>query len=132
MSNVQILKDSTNWMTIVEKNVFQYGVSADVYSLSIIIFELFTRTDPFPGNIFQIIESKREDRKPAIPSDFPFTLKQPVVQGWSKDPMERPPIQEFKSALNKMQRLGPKNNSTDTTEELITSDEEAGSCNLKH
>ena len=42
------------------------------------------------------------DKKPAIPSDFPSDLRELVIQGWSKDPKERPSIQEFKSALNKM------------------------------
>ena len=42
------------------------------------------------------------DKKPAISADFPAELKELVIQGWSKDPKERPSIQEFKSALNKM------------------------------
>ncbi len=42
------------------------------------------------------------DKKPVIPSDFPSDLRELVIQGWSKDPKERPSIQEFKSALNKM------------------------------
>ena len=42
------------------------------------------------------------DKKPVIPSDFPSDLRELVIPGWSKDPKERPSIQEFKSALNKM------------------------------
>ncbi len=42
------------------------------------------------------------DKKPVIPSNFPSELKEVVNQGWSKDPKERPPVQKFKSALNKM------------------------------
>jgi hypothetical protein len=42
------------------------------------------------------------DKKPAIPSNFPSDLKELVIQGWSKDQKERPPIEDFKSALNKM------------------------------
>ncbi len=81
---------------------FQYGVSADVYSLTIIIFELFSGIDPFPGPIGQIFQAKMSDKKPLFPSDFPSELKELVMQGWSKYPKERPQIQEFKSALNKM------------------------------
>ncbi len=73
-----------------------------MYSLTIIIFELFSGIDPFPGHIGQIFQAKMSDKKPAIPSDVPAELKELVVQGWSKDPKERPPIQEFKSELNKM------------------------------
>ena len=42
------------------------------------------------------------DEKPVIPSDFPSDLRELVIQGWSKDPKERLPIQDFQSALNKM------------------------------
>ncbi len=87
---------------------FQYGVSADVYSLSIIIFELFSGIDPFPGSMGQIFEAKRLDEKPVIPSDFPFDLRELVIQGWSKYPKERLPIQDFQSVLNKMLPSGRK------------------------
>jgi hypothetical protein len=50
----------------------------------------------------QIFEAKRLDEKPVIPSDFPSDLRELVIQGWSKDPKERLPIQNFQSALNKM------------------------------
>jgi hypothetical protein len=42
------------------------------------------------------------DKKPVIPSDFPSEMKDLIHRGWSKDPKERPPIQEILSALNKM------------------------------
>ncbi len=80
----------------------QYGVSVDVYSLSIIIFELFSSLDPFPGNLGQIFEAKRLDRKPAMPSDFPPHLKNFILCGWSKEPKNRPPLAECMAALNKM------------------------------
>ncbi len=73
-----------------------------MYSLTIIIFELFSGINPFPGHIGQIFQAKMFDKKPAIPSDFPSDLKELVIQGWSKYQKERPPIEDFKSALNKM------------------------------
>jgi hypothetical protein len=66
------------------------------------MFELFSGIDPFPGTFGQIFEAKRLDKKPVIPSDFPSHLKELVLQGWSFNPKERPPVQEFKAALNKM------------------------------
>ena len=42
------------------------------------------------------------DKKPDLPSDFPADLKEPISKGWSKEPNKRPPIEEFKSVLNKM------------------------------
>ncbi len=85
-------------------NFFQVGASADVYSLSIIIYELFSGIDPFPGNIFQIFKAIFSDKKPDVPAKFPSNLKELMCRGWSKDPKERPPIKKFKSALKKMLR----------------------------
>jgi serine/threonine protein kinase len=81
---------------------FQYGLSADVYSLTIIIFELFSGIDPFPGSHGQIFRAKMSDKKPDVPSDFPSHLKELILLGWSKEPKERPYIEEFKSVFNTM------------------------------
>jgi hypothetical protein len=70
--------------------------------MAIIIFEIFSGINPYPGHMGQIFEAKRLDKKPALPSDFPSELKELVIQGWSKNPKERPPIQKFKTALHKM------------------------------
>jgi serine/threonine protein kinase len=93
----------------VYKTFFQYGFSADVYSLSIIIFELFSGIDPFPGHFAQVFEAKRLDEKPVIPSNFPSDLKELICRGWTKEPKDRPPIEEFKSAFNKMLPKAEKN-----------------------
>ncbi len=77
-------------------------MSADVYSLTIIIFELFSGIDPFPGHIGQIFEAKRLDKKPAVPLNFPSALKELILLGWSKEPKERPQLAEFKSGLTAM------------------------------
>jgi hypothetical protein len=78
----------------------QYGVLADVYSMVIILFELFSEVNPLPGNIGQIWQAKHLDEKPEIPSEFPTALKNLIIDGWSKKPRERPAIEKFKLALN--------------------------------
>jgi serine/threonine protein kinase len=83
-------------------NFFQYGVSADVYSMTIILFELFSGIDPFPGRMFQIFQDKLSGKEPAVPTDFPSNLKELISLGLSKEPNKRPQIHRFKSALVKM------------------------------
>jgi hypothetical protein len=95
-----------------------------VYSLTIIIFELFSGIDPFPGHIVQIFQAKMSDKKPAISADFPAELKELVIQGWSKDPKERPSIQEFKSAFNKMLPKQGKGQSPTLPEDNLSNEKE--------
>ena len=82
--------------------IFQYGLPADIYSLCIIFFELFSGENPFPGDVCQIVWAKMNDKRPAMPEDFPSNLKELVSRGYSKEPRERPKLVHFQSALNKM------------------------------
>jgi serine/threonine protein kinase len=82
----------------------QYGVLADIYSLSIILFELFSGTDPFPGSMGQIWQAKNLDDKPKIPLEFPAVLENLICDGWSKKPRERPKIERFRLALNMLKQ----------------------------
>ena len=78
----------------------QYGVLADIYSLTILLFELFSGIDPFPGSMGQIWQAKNLDEKPEFPLEFPAALKNLISVGWSKKPRERPAIEKIKIALN--------------------------------
>jgi hypothetical protein len=82
--------------------LLQFGDLADIYSLTILLFELFSGVDPFPGNIGQICQAKNLDEKPNIPLEFPAALKNLIVDGWSRKPRQRPGIEKFKSALKSM------------------------------
>jgi hypothetical protein len=64
-----------------------------------------------------VFEAKRLDEKPVIPSDFPSDLKELICRGWTKEPKERPSIEEFKSAFNKMLPQDEKNYSLTLPEE---------------
>ncbi len=99
-------------------------MSADVYSLTIIIFELFSGINSFPGSHGQIFQAKMSDKKPAIPSDFPLLLIELLLCGWSKDPKERPPIKEFKSALNRMLTENGRDHSLTLPEWIISNKRE--------
>ena len=75
-----------------------YNYQVDVYSSTIIIFELFTKERfPFP-NARTENEWKRAIQrsvKPQIPSYIPQTLQTLMTQGWSRQPQERPEVDKF-------------------------------------
>ena len=64
------------------------------------------------------------DKKPSIPSNFPSDLRQLVIQGWSKDSKERPSIQEFKFAFNKMLPKQGKGQSPTLPEDNLSNEKE--------
>ncbi|CAG0907108.1 unnamed protein product, partial [Cyprideis torosa] len=82
----------------------RYGTPVDVYSLSLILFELFTGEDPFKGctSVMQVLAAIMRDERPQIPNDFPEALKPILEKGWSKDPIQRPPLTLFRDALQKV------------------------------
>ncbi|CAG0897192.1 unnamed protein product [Cyprideis torosa] len=82
----------------------RYGTPVDVCSLSLILFELFTGEDPFKGctSVGQVVAAIMRDQRPQIPSDFPESLKPLLEKGWSRDPLQRPPLTRFREALQKV------------------------------
>ncbi len=65
------------------------------------------------------------DKKPGVPLDFPVDLKELVFQGYSKEPTERPALEDFQSALNKMlameetQKLLAKKSSNESEDDQV-------------
>ena len=78
------------------------GVAADVYSLTLVLFELFSGKSPYPGDQMQVFNAKKEDIKPEFPDNFPAELRVLIERGWLKEAMKRPQIREFRTALLKM------------------------------
>jgi hypothetical protein len=97
-------------------------VSADIYSFTIILYELFSGMDPFPGNFLRIIDTKRNNETPKIPPNFPPDLEVLVQLGWSQHPRTRPELQDFVSVLTTMlQNDEPEYNSNDKNRTKFTS-----------
>ncbi len=104
-------------------------MSVDIYSLSVILFELFSGIDPFPGDIFQIVTAKNKPTKntPKISKKFPKILKGVILRGWSKNPLERPGVENFQTALTLMIREEEdEENSTSGHNSAILSEEQSG------
>ena len=75
-----------------------YNYKVDVYSSTIIVFEVHTKNRfPFPSyfHIFELMREVRRSNKPPIPSNIPPTLHTLIARGWRKEPQERPEVDEF-------------------------------------
>ncbi len=77
-------------------------MSADIYSFSIILYEIFSCLDPYPGKFEIVWFAKKDKNKPVIPESFSKDLKDLVSRGCSHEPTDRPGLGEFRSAFHKM------------------------------
>ena len=81
----------------------KFGVAVDVYSLAMIIYELFSGKNAYDGyDLMQVMMAINRKERPELPDDFPEALCDPVENGWSQDPDQRSSLEDFKNALNEM------------------------------
>ena len=64
--------------------------SSDIYSLAVIVYQMFSGKTPFEGNYHSVMEShKNEDPPPIHKIAIPNKLKKTVMQSLAKNPEER-------------------------------------------
>ena len=72
----------------------QYTTMCDVYSIGIILYEIYAREDPYKGNDFrdtlQKVCDRRVNKRPGIPAKCPSKIVDMMKKCWSPDPMFRP------------------------------------------
>ncbi len=80
-----------------------YSYNADTFSLAMILYELFSGNDPFPGcTMMQVLSALLRNQRPNITSDIPDQLKGLIMDGWATEPGRRPPISRYQAALKSM------------------------------
>ena len=80
------------------QNKPKYDFKVDIYSFTIIIYELFKKDRfPFPSNMgnMETYQAVRKSEKPPIPSKLSQKLSNLISAGWSKNPSDRPASNKF-------------------------------------
>ncbi|CAG0896616.1 unnamed protein product [Cyprideis torosa] len=82
----------------------EYKTSVDVYSLSLILFELVTGEDLFKNctSDLQVLTAILQNRRPTIPEDVPDALRSVLQKGWSQNPLDRPALSSFQETLQEL------------------------------
>lgn len=81
-----------------------YGTEADVYSLSLVLYELFSGQISFPNltphQLLNVIYIQK--KRPTIDSTFSKKLKEYIELGWSHDAKDRCKLDDFHNTLLEM------------------------------
>lgn len=81
-----------------------YNLRADVFSYSILLWEILALTKPYEGLVGnQVKESVSVfGERPSIPRSWPVAIRRLLRRGWSDSISNRPPMEEVLSTLNKV------------------------------
>ncbi|KAF2073598.1 hypothetical protein CYY_005087 [Polysphondylium violaceum] len=98
------LDPGTSWTAPEVIKGQQYTESCDVYSFGIILWELYCRSEPYPGvTSWTIPVIVCEGKRPKIPSDCPSDYSKLIKSCWADKAKKRPTFNEIHSTLLKIQ-----------------------------
>lgn len=87
-----------------------YNVKADVFSFSILLWELMALCKPYDGLVGQQVKECVSvfGERPAIPRTWPTNLRRILRRGWTEAIVDRPHINEVKEVLVKLHEASTK------------------------
>lgn len=87
-----------------------YNVKADVFSFSILLWELMALCKPYDGLVGQQVKECVSvfGERPAIPRTWPTNLRRILRRGWTESIVDRPHIEEVKDVLVKLYEASTK------------------------
>lgn len=103
-----IAAGTCHWMAPEVVNSANYDERADVYSYSMIMFEIICREIPFeeeePANVGNLILKGERPDLEAIPPDCPQIMRKLMQAGWAQDPAQRPSFRDIVPQLQLLTR----------------------------
>lgn len=87
-----------------------YNCKADVFSYSILLWELMALCKPYDGLVGQQVKECVSvfGERPSIPRTWPTSLRRILRRGWGESLLERPRITEVKEVLTKLHEASSK------------------------
>ncbi|RXN16270.1 mitogen-activated kinase kinase kinase 7 isoform X1 [Labeo rohita] len=91
-------------------NGSNYSEKCDVFSWGIILWEVITRRKPFDeigGPAFRIMWAVHRGTRPPLIKNLPKPIESLMTRCWSKDPSQRPSMEEIVKIMSHLMRYFP-------------------------
>ncbi|EEC51085.1 predicted protein, partial [Phaeodactylum tricornutum CCAP 1055/1] len=87
-----------------------YNCKADIFSFSILLWELMALCKPYDGLVGQQVKECVSvfGERPAIPRTWPTNLRRVLRRGWGESIVDRPFMTEVKDTLMKLHEASSK------------------------
>ncbi|KAK9531210.1 hypothetical protein VZT92_010651 [Zoarces viviparus] len=103
-------KGSAAWMAPEVFEGSNYSEKCDVFSWGIILWEVITRRKPFDeigGPAFRIMWAVHNGTRPPLINNLPKPLESLMTRCWSKDPSQRPSMEEIVKIMTHLMKYFP-------------------------
>uniref|UniRef100_A0A3P9K652 Mitogen-activated protein kinase kinase kinase 7 n=1 Tax=Oryzias latipes TaxID=8090 RepID=A0A3P9K652_ORYLA len=103
-------KGSAAWMAPEVFEGSNYSEKCDVFSWSIILWEVMTRKKPFDeigGSAFCIMWAVHRGTRPPLIRDLPEPIETLMTRCWDKEPSQRPPMSEVRDTMSHLMKYFP-------------------------
>nr|XP_043904866.1 mitogen-activated protein kinase kinase kinase 7 isoform X2 [Solea senegalensis] len=103
-------KGSAAWMAPEVFEGSNYSEKCDVFSWGIILWEVITRRKPFDeigGPAFRIMWAVHNGTRPPLIKNLPKPIESLMTRCWSKDPSQRPSMEEIVKMMSHLMRYFP-------------------------
>ncbi|XP_059368883.1 mitogen-activated protein kinase kinase kinase 7 isoform X1 [Carassius carassius] len=103
-------KGSAAWMAPEVFEGSNYSEKCDVFSWGIILWEVITRRKPFDeigGPAFRIMWAVHRGTRPPLIKNLPKPIESLMTRCWSKDPSQRPSMEEILKIMTHLMRYFP-------------------------
>lgn len=103
-------KGSAAWMAPEVFEGSNYSEKCDVFSWGIILWEVITRRKPFDeigGPAFRIMWAVHNGTRPPLIKNLPKPLESLMTRCWSKDPSQRPSMEEIVKIMTHLMNYFP-------------------------
>ncbi|GBM20747.1 Mitogen-activated protein kinase kinase kinase 7 [Araneus ventricosus] len=108
-TNMTNTKGSAAWMAPEVFEGSQYSEKCDIFSWTIILWEVLTRKKPYNdgegGNPFGIMWAVYQGKRPSLIAGCPKLLENLMTRCWSKNPAVRPSMMTIQAELSKVFRF---------------------------